>query len=119
MIQYSTFCFFNVDMGIIKVRDFYIKKAEKEISMQVTGIKHIIFSNEFIKNSDYEFMTLNSFPIPNLRTVDGKSEIKGCNLRLFPNKSIDDSNKWFIKLAPTDNECTFQYRSNIVTFENY
>lgn len=78
---------------MIKVRDFLVKKVQDDMKIQITGIKHILFSNELLKKVNYEYLVFNSFPIPNFaKKKDGTESIDGCNLRLFPfnNKQTTD-----------------------------
>lgn len=84
-LKFSIFSFFNIDLGMIKIRDFLVNKDHDKIKVQIVGIKHILFSNELLKKANYEYMAFNSFPIPSfIKRKDGQETVNGCNLRLFP-----------------------------------
>lgn len=61
---------------MIKVRDIIVFKQGKVIDSRIIGLKHIFFSNELLKECDYEYMATNSFLVP-IKVQDKKFVKKG------------------------------------------
>lgn len=61
---FSLINFFNNEVGLIKVRDFVIEKSHDQIEIKLIGLKHILFSNSFIKENNSELMSNFSFAVP-------------------------------------------------------
>lgn len=75
-VKYSIFGIFKAETGMIKVRDFLVTYNSPKVNLstkghdhnalilQIIGLKHIFFSNNFLeKGCEYEIMANNSFPV--------------------------------------------------------
>ena len=63
-IKYSIFSFFKQEIGLLKVRDIWVKFNSKQISINFIGMKHILLSNELVRYSNYFLMSNASFAVP-------------------------------------------------------
>lgn len=83
--------------------------------LQITGLKHIFFSNNFLSNScEFEILANNSFPVALQCKSQNHDSMRhlGCDFVVFPRRQTDKI--FVIPLKEGKNSSLFQYQSDIL-----